>query len=104
MKTPFMVLLILGSLFVDFIVLLISARTGLYLGYFLVLGLSFWLASDSAKMQLKYYKSDFAHGPVLMFIACAVLWIAVVPWYLWMRYRIENGSAELKDEAVEAAV
>lgn len=65
--------------------------------WFMVLGTSLWAAFDSAKLQLKRYKSGIAYGPVVLFIACAMLWIVGFPWYLAMRHKIKNGTAILKE-------
>ncbi len=63
----------------------------------MVLGTSLWAALDSSKIQLKRYKSGISYGPLVLFVACALLWIVGFPWYLIMRYKIKTGTAVLKD-------
>ena len=63
----------------------------------MVLGTALWAAIDSSKLQLKRYKSGISYGPVVLFIACALLWIIGFPWYLSMRHKIKTGTAVLKD-------
>jgi hypothetical protein len=65
----------------------------------MVLGTSLWAAFDSSKIQLKRYKSGISYGPIVLFVACALLWIVGFPWYLIMRYKIKAGTAVLKDSA-----
>jgi len=68
-----------------------------------VLGTALWVAIDSSKIQLKRYKSGISYGPVVLFIACAMVWIVGFPWYLAMRYKIKTGTAILKDEITKDA-
>lgn len=63
----------------------------------MVLGTSLWAAFDSSKIGLKRYKSGISYGPIVLFLACALLWIVGFPWYLSMRGRIKTGTAVLKD-------
>ena len=65
----------------------------------MMLGTSLWAAFDSSKIQLKRYKSGISYGPIVLFLACALLWIVGFPWYLIMRYKIKTGTAVLKDSA-----
>jgi len=65
--------------------------------WIMVLGTSLWAALDSSKIQLKRYKSGISYGPVVLFLACALLWIVGFPWYLIVRYKIKSGTAVLKD-------
>ena len=67
--------------------------------WIMVLGTSLWAAFDSSKIQLKRYKSGISYGPVVLFLACCLLWIVGFPWYLIMRYKIKTGTAALKDSA-----
>jgi hypothetical protein len=67
--------------------------------WIMVLGTSLWAALDSSKIQLKRYKSGISYGPVVLFLACALLWIVGFPWYLIVRYKIKIGTAVLKDTA-----
>ena len=79
------------------------ARFGFDVTRIMVLGTSLWATIDSSKIQLKRYKSGISHGPVLLFVGCALLWIVGFPWYLIMRYKIKTGTATLKDSATIAA-
>ncbi len=81
----------------------VSALIAFDLTWIMVLGSALWVAMDSSKVQLKRYKSGISYGPVVLFFACALLWIVGFPWYLAMRYRIKEGTAILKDEATNAA-
>jgi hypothetical protein len=67
--------------------------------WIMVLGTSLWAAFDSSKIQLKRYKSGISYGPIVLFLACALLWIVGFPWYLIMRNKIKTGTAVLKDSA-----
>ena len=69
----------------------------------MVLGTALWAAIDSSNIQLKRYKSGISYGPVVLFIACAMLWIVGFPWYLVMRYKIKQGKAVLKEGAANPA-
>lgn len=65
--------------------------------WIMVLGTSLWAALDSSKIQLKRYQSGISYAPVVLFLACALLWIVGFPWYLVMRYKIKTGAAVLKE-------
>jgi hypothetical protein len=74
----------------------LSLAINFNLFWFLILGTSLWAAIDSAKMHLNRYRSSISGPPVVVFIGCAFLWLVVFPWYLAMRYKIQNGTAVLK--------
>jgi len=76
---------------------IISAAMNFSLTWPMVLGTSIWVAVDSSQIQLIRYKSGISHSPIVLFIACALLWIVGFPWYLSVRYKIKNGTAILKD-------
>jgi hypothetical protein len=65
----------------------------------MVLSSSLWVAYDSSRIKLARYKSGISYGPIVLFIACALLWLIGFPWYLIMRHRIATGTAVLKDAA-----
>jgi hypothetical protein len=90
MKTWIAILFTIG-LFAACIVL--SALIRFNLTWIMVLGTSLWVAIDSSKIQLMRYKSGISSGPVVLFFACALLWIVGFPWYLSMRYKIKSGTA-----------
>ena len=94
MKTPIAILFTLG-LFGACVV--VYDLTHFHITWIVVLGSSLWAAIDSSKIQLKRYKSGVSYGPIVLFIACALLWIIGFPWYLSMRYKIKAGTAILKD-------
>ncbi len=100
MKTWIAILFTIG-LFVACIV--ISGLIGFDLTWIMVLGTALWAAIDSSKLQLKRYKSGISYGPVVLFFACALLWIVGFPWYLAMRYKIKTGTAVLKEGATNVA-
>lgn len=81
----------------------ISGVIGFNFTLFMVLGTALWAGIDSSKLQLKRYKSGISYGPVVLFFACALLWIVGFPWYLAMRYRIKTGTAVLKEGAPSIA-
>jgi hypothetical protein len=82
--------------------ILVTSVTHFNVTFFMVLGTSIWAAIDSSKIGLRRYKSGISYGPVVLFIACALLWIVGFPWYLSMRYKIRAGTAVLKDEIAKA--
>src|SRR5260370_18605208 len=54
-----------------------------------------WTAYDSDKVGLRLYKTELSHGPIVVFLACALLWILSFPWYLSLRHQIKSqGSPE----------
>jgi hypothetical protein len=100
MKTWNAILFSIGLLVVD---ILISALIHFNLSELIVLGTALWAAIDSKKIQLKRYKSGISYGPVVLFITITLLWIIGFPWYLAMRYKIQTGTAVLKDEVPKVA-
>jgi len=95
MKTWMAILFTIGLLIVG---LLLSVIIRANIIPLLTVSSAIWAAVDSSKIQLKKYKSGISYGPVVLFVACALLWIVGFPWYLSMRYKIKNGLAEFKDE------
>ena len=63
---------------------------------------SIWAGIDAKKIEFKRYKLG-AVGPVGLFCLCYLLWTLVFPVYLWVRTKIKNGTAELKDETLESS-
>ena len=72
--------------------------------WLMILGTALWAAIDSARIELKKYKSGISYGPVALFFGVALLWVVGFPWYLVMRRKIRLGQAELKAEPQDAAV
>ena len=68
----------------------------------MVVGTALWAAIDSSRLQLKRYQSGISYGPVVLFIACALLWLVGFPWYLSMREKIKAGTAVLKEATMDA--
>ena len=81
----------------------ITAVTHINAALFMFLGTSLWAAIDSTKIELVKYKSGISYGPVVLFFACAFLWIVGFPWYLIVRNKIKTGVAELKNVPETAA-
>ncbi len=73
------------------------------LSWFMVVITAIWAAIDSAKIQLKRYKSGISYGPAVLFFCFLLLWIVAFPWYLIMRHKIKTGTASLKDGASNVA-
>ena len=93
---------ILFSIAVLFVTLVVSGLINVNLVPILVIGSAIWVAIDSSKIGLKRYKSGMYYGPIVAFLAVFFLWIAGLPWYLHVRYKIKNGLAELKEVETEA--
>jgi hypothetical protein len=94
MKPPLAILFTIGLFIVCYYG---SAFVHFDLVAIMVLGTALWAASDSSKLQFKRYKSGISYGPVVLFIACTLLWIVGFPWYLSMRHKIKSGTAVLKE-------
>jgi hypothetical protein len=99
MKTWIAILFTVG-LFV--LTVLISTLIDFDLSGLMILATSLWAALDSSRIELKRYHSYIAHGPIILFLACGLLWIICFPWYLAVRYKIKHGTAILKTQAEEA--
>jgi hypothetical protein len=95
MKTPYAIAFTIALFVADVV---ISSIIHFDLTWMMILGTALWAAIDSSKLELKRYKSGIAYGPVVLFFACALLWIVGFPWYLSMRHKIRTGTAVLKDE------
>ncbi|MEW6199514.1 MAG: hypothetical protein AB1601_12735 [Planctomycetota bacterium] len=67
-----------------------------YAGFAVVLATALWAAVDSARRELKKYRSGIATGPVVLFIGVALLWFIGFPWYLVVRGKIRAGTMPLK--------
>ena len=100
MKTWIAILFTIGLLAACIVT---SGLIGFDLTWIMVLGTALWAAIDSSKLQLKRYKSGISYGTVVLFFACALLWIVGFPWYLAMRYKIKTGTAVLKEGATNVA-
>jgi hypothetical protein len=89
---PWKAILLTYVLYVACVCLSHLVHFPLYLVFILVTTL--WAAIDSSKHQLRLYRSGV--GPFAFFFLCLCFWLAGFPWYLWMRYNIIAGKAELK--------
>jgi hypothetical protein len=76
---------------------IISSTVNFPITGLMVIGTALWASIDSSKIQLKRYKSGISYGPIVLFIAIALLWIIGFPWYLAVRHKIKNGTALLKN-------
>jgi hypothetical protein len=61
-------------------------------------GTSIWVGVDSGKIGLRRYKNGLSYDPVVLGILCYSFWIVAFPWYLVVRRKIMNGTAELRPE------
>ena len=68
--------------------------------WLVIAGTSVWMAVDSSKIGLRKYKSFISMNPVLLLVCGAMLWVVTFPCYLSIRYKIQNGGAQLKPEFV----
>jgi hypothetical protein len=100
MKTWIAILFTIGLAAVCFVV---SYLIRFNLTWIMVLGTALWAAIDSSKIQLKRYKSGISYHPIVLFFACALLWIVGFPWYLTTRYKIKSGTAVIKQDATNVA-
>lgn len=66
--------------------------------WLMILGTSLWAAMNSHQLEFRSYKTSMPYHPASIFLAHLLLWIVVFPWFLTVRARIKDGSAELKDE------
>lgn len=66
-----------------------------------LLGTLVWAAFDSKKLELNKYKSGLSYSSVVIFFLIAFFWIITFPWYLHVRYKINNGLAELKSKELD---
>jgi len=103
MKTRDAILLTIALSILTSILGLHIAGKNVPLLVFVIWGTAIWAAIDSSKIQLKRYKSGIAYGPVILFIGFLLLWVVAFPWYLAMRYKINTGTAILKDGATNVA-
>ncbi len=76
--------------------LFVSQLVGFDLVWIHIFGTTLWAAIDSSRLELKKYKSGISYGPVILFVAIALLWVVGLPWYLAVRYKITRGLLELK--------
>ncbi len=99
MKPVFAILTTLGLLVVC---IGITSITQFDPTWIMVLATSLWAAVDSLRLRLKLYKLGISYSPVVLFIACALIWIVGFPWYLAVRHKIITGTAVLKDSSPPA--
>jgi hypothetical protein len=64
---------------------------------------SIWAAWDAKRIGFYRYKSGLSGRPILVFCLCYLFWIFLFPYYLWLRFKIKQGTAAFKDEAGTSA-
>ncbi len=64
----------------------------------LVLGSAVGAAFISNKLEFRKYKTGMSYHPVSIFLVHVLFWAVAFPWFLTVRDKIKDGSAELKDE------
>jgi hypothetical protein len=99
MKTRDAVLLTIALLLLGSFIRFDIAGKGVPLICFVVLGTALWAAIDSAKLQLRDYRSPISCGPVVLFLGFLLLWVIAFPWYLSVQHKIQTGTAPLKNGA-----
>lgn len=77
--------------------MLISGTIGINLVALMVVITGLWASIDSNNIQLRKYKTGMSYHPTVIFILFFLIWIVAFPWYLHLRYKINNGLAELKE-------
>ena len=78
---------------------IVSAVINFELSWILVGITSVWAGIDAKKIGFKRYKSGCS--PISLFCVCYLVWIVAFPVYLWVRTKITNGTAVLKNESLE---
>jgi len=81
------------------ITVVVSRLMGINLMLAMILLTAAWAAVDSQKLQLNLYKTGISYGPVVLFLAIALLWLIGFPWYLVVRDQIKAGTLPLKNPA-----
>jgi RNase P subunit RPR2 len=71
------------------IMLIILSVLNSYIAIAIVIITTVWAALDASKIGAKYYNSKASPGSVV--IGCLLLWIVVLPWYLYVRSQIKAG-------------
>lgn len=66
--------------------------------WLVVIGSSVWAATEAKRLAFHRYKNGLASGPTAIFLVCLLLWVVAFPWFLTLRDKILDGTAELKDE------
>jgi hypothetical protein len=72
--------------------------------WLMVIGTSVWAAVSAKRLEFRKYRSGLASGPTAVFLVNVLLWIVAFPWFLTVRDKIKEGSAELKDEFKHEAI
>jgi hypothetical protein len=99
-NTPYAIIFSIG---LAIVCALVSELIQWNLAPVMILITSLWAAIDSSRIELTKYKTGISNSPVVLFIACALLWIIGFPWYLSVRHKIKTGAAVLKDASPSAA-
>ncbi|HEX3624271.1 MAG TPA: hypothetical protein VH280_02490 [Verrucomicrobiae bacterium] len=64
---------------------------------------STWAAWDAKRIGLYRYKSGLSGRPIVVFCLCYLFWVFMFPYYLWLRFKIKQGTAKFKDETATSA-
>src|SRR5208283_1552713 len=99
MKWLLAIFITIGLLAVCYVV---SALIYFDLSWILIGITSLWAGIDSRKIELHRYKLGISCRPAALFCLCYLLWIFIFPWYLWARFKIKAGEADLKEETIES--
>ncbi len=96
MKAVFAFPLCIALFGVSFVV---SSKSQFPVIWIMVAVTALWAAYDSDRIGLPRYRTELSHGPIVVFLACALLWLVSFPWYLSLRYQVKSGKAALKEKA-----
>ena len=92
------ILISLGMMFVVCI-LVAYARRLAPLIVLIVFATSIWAAVDSARIDLRGYKTRIALHPLVLFNAMYLLWFVLLPWYLVIRSKIRAGTLSRREDS-----
>lgn len=72
--------------------------------WLMVIATAIWASISSSRLEFRRYKTSMSYHPATVFLVHLLLWFVVFPWFLTVRDRIKDGSAELKEEFREEAM
>jgi hypothetical protein len=85
------ILISLGMMFVLYILLAYERRLAPLI-VLIIFATSIWATVDSARIDLRGYKTRIALHPLVLFNAMYLLWFVLLPWYLVIRSKIRAGT------------